>query len=244
MNYAIVSEIASNITLSLYPNIVINQCRHSSILCRWYQFNLLTNEQTSERQHQSAHDNAHWTQIILVILLMNNLLQQQNIIKSTRSLCVVRWMWFEWKVPEIMLRILLVQQNRLNTAKLLVNMQILIMNGKKNIKIFRSKEHEDSHPFFNVVIDLKSNVLSPNRVYTLNYDSRACAICQNQTNLNICRKKCNQNIEFNAALELKHKIDDGGGSNCGVLSTPFMMAIIILRMAMAWGIRASYTDTF
>lgn len=120
MNYAIVSEIASNITLSLYPNIVINQCRHSSILCRWYQFNLLTNEQTSERQHQSAHDNAHWTQIILVILLMNNLLQQQNIIKSTRSLCVVRWMWFDWKVPEIMLSILLVQQNGLNTAKLLV----------------------------------------------------------------------------------------------------------------------------
>lgn len=120
MNYAIVSEIASNITLSLYPNIVINQCRHSSILCRWYQFNLLTNEQTSERQHQSAHDNAHWTQIILVILLMNNLLQQQNIIKSSRSLCVVRWMWFDWKVSEIMLRILLVQQNGLNTAKLLV----------------------------------------------------------------------------------------------------------------------------
>lgn len=61
-------------------------------------------------------------------------------------------------------------------------------------------------------------------------------------------KKCNQNIEFNAALELKHKIDDGvgggGGSDCGVLSTPFMMAIIILKMAMDWGIRASYTDTF
>lgn len=44
MNYAIVSEIASNITL-YNQNTVINECRHSSrcFMCRWYQFNL-TNE--------------------------------------------------------------------------------------------------------------------------------------------------------------------------------------------------------